>query len=220
MNARSSFLKLDLHVHTVFSGDAITRPEEAILWAKKAGLHGLAITDHDTLAGGLRARRLAERYGILVLPGMELETRGGHVLALCPSEPIRASSELLEVVEAVEDAGGLAILAHPYDILAPKKWSHEALRRLDAIEVINAHNLLFEFSRKMAEKLARALGKPMTGGSDAHVPEAIGTAYTLVEADPDINDVLEAIREGRTEPRGRRSKIRFFLKKWAHAGFR
>ena len=212
-------LKLDLHVHTVFSGDAIITPREALAWARKAGLHGLAITDHDTLAGGLRAARLAERYGLLVLPGMELETRGGHVLALCPSEPVRASESLAEVVEAVKEAGGLAVLAHPYDLTAPKRWDARSLARLDAIEVVNAHNLPFRLSCWLAEKMARALGKPMTGGSDAHVPEAIGAACTLVDADADVDDVLEAIRRGRTKPYGRSSGLRCLLKKWAYAGF-
>jgi len=212
-------LKLDLHVHTVFSGDAIITPREALAWARKAGLHGLAITDHDTLAGGLRAAKLARRYGLLVLPGMELETRGGHVLALCPSEPVKASPDLAEAVEAVRDAGGLAILAHPYDLTAPRRWDARSLARLDAIEVMNAHSLPFRLSCWLAEKLARALGKPMTGGSDAHVPEAIGAAYTLVDADADVDDVFEAIRRGRTKPYGRSSGLRCLLKKWAYAGF-
>ena len=212
-------LKLDLHVHTVFSGDAIITPREALAWARKAGLHGLAITDHDTLAGGLRAAKLARHYGLLVLPGMELETRGGHVLALCPSEPVEAGSDLAEAVEAVRDAGGLAILAHPYDLTAPRRWDARSLAKLDAIEVMNAHSLPFRLSCWLAEKLARALGKPMTGGSDAHVPEAIGAAYTLVDAEGDVDDVLEAIRKGRTRPCGRSSGLRCLLKKWAYAGF-
>ena len=219
MSSRGA-LRLDLHVHTIYSGDSIIRPEEALARAKLVGLHGLAITDHETLAGGLRAVKLAKRFGLLVLPGMEIETRGGHILALCPTEPIEPARELGEVLDAIRDADGLAILAHPYDLTAPKRWRPGELARLDAIEVLNAHNIPFRLSCWLAEKMARALGKPMTGGSDAHVPEAIGAAYTIVEAEPCVEDVLMAIRKGRVRPAGGSSGIRCLLKKWAYAGFR
>jgi len=211
-------LKLDLHVHTVFSGDALTRPREAISWAKRAGLNGLAITDHDTLRGAEVALRLARGKGVLVIPGLEVESPGGHVLALGISEPVRSGLSLAETVEAIREAGGISILAHPFGLLAPKKWSSDALNALDAIEVVNARELLFEFSKWMAKKLASSFNKPGTGGSDAHSPEAIGMAYTLVEAEPDIDDVLEAIRKGSVEPRGRRVPLRYLVKRWASLG--
>ncbi|HDI01694.1 MAG TPA: PHP domain-containing protein [Candidatus Bathyarchaeota archaeon] len=210
-------LKLDLHVHTVYSLDATIRPREAILWARRAGLDGLAITDHNTLAGARKAERLASRYGLLVLPGMEIETRGGHILVLCPTEPIRPSDSLGEVIDAAIDADAITVLAHPYSLLAPRKWSPSELKRVDAIEVVNAKDLLFEFSCRMARRLALSLRKPMTGGSDAHVPEAIGAAYTLVEAESEINDAIRAIRKGRTKPLGSRVGLRCLIKKWAHA---
>ena len=211
-------LKLDLHVHTVFSGDALTRPREAIAWAKRAGLNGLAITDHDTLRGAEVAMRLARGEGILIIPGLEVESPGGHVLALGVSEPVRSGMSLAETIEAIREAGGISILAHPFSLLAPRKWNREALVALDAIEVVNARDLLFEFSRWMARKLANSLGKPGTGGSDAHSPEAIGMAYTLVEASPSIDDILEAIRRGMSEPRGRRVPLRYLVKRWASLG--
>jgi len=209
-------LKLDLHVHTFYSGDALTSPGEAVAWARRAGLDGLAITDHDTLVGAERTARLAGKRGLLVVPGMEVETRGGHLLLLCPSEPVRSGTSLAEAIDMARDVGALVVLAHPYSLLAPKGWRAAELRRLDAVEVINARELLFGFSCRMARKLALALGKPMTGGSDAHVPEAIGSAYTLVKADGDVDDVLEAIRKGRIRPFGRRTSFKNLLKKWAY----
>jgi len=211
----SDGLRIDLHVHTFYSGDAITSPREAVLWAKKAGLHGLAITDHDTLKGALKAHEIGRREGVLILPGMELESRGGHVLALCPLEPVRPGNSLAETVETVREAGGLAILAHPYHLLAPRAWDLEGLRALDAVEVLNASDPLAALSTRLAIRLARALGKPETGGSDAHFPEAIGAAYTVVEADPDPDEVLSAIEKGLTTPSRRALNPMVILKKWA-----
>ncbi len=211
-------LKLDLHVHTVFSGDAVTRPEEAILWARRAGLDGLAITDHDTLRGAQVAMRLAKRHGVLIVPGVEAESSRGHVLALGVSEPVKSGLSLAETVELVHDLGGLAVLAHPFSIFVPRERDPKVLRTLDAIEVVNARELLFEFSCWMARRLARALGKPGTGGSDAHCPEAIGSARTLIEAEPGLDDVLEAIRKGRTRPIGQRMGLRNLVRKWAYTG--
>lgn len=211
-------LKLDLHVHTIFSGDALTRPREAISWARKAGLNGLAITDHDTLRGAEIAQRLARGKNIIIIPGLEVESLGGHILALGVSELVKSGLGLEETVEMIREAGGISILAHPFALLAPRKWSPEGLRALDAIEVVNARELLFEFSRWMAKKLASALGKPGTGGSDAHSREAIGMAYTLIEADQDMDSILEAIRKGRIEPKGHKIPFRYLIKRWASIG--
>lgn len=209
-------LRIDLHVHTIYSGDALTRPEEAVIRAKAAGLDGLAITDHDTLAGALRAAELGKRHGVLVIPGMEIETRGGHLLLLAPSEPLRSGMSLAEALDMARDVGATVVLAHPYALTAPRRWRPSDLLRLDAVEVVNAREVLFGFSCKMARKLALAYGKPMTGGSDAHVPEAIGSAYTLIDASSDLDEVLRAIRKGRTKPVGRRASLRHLIKKWAY----
>ena len=187
--------------------------------AREAGLDGLAITDHDTLAGAAKAAKAARRHGVLVIPGLEVETSGGHLLLLCPSEPVRSGMSLPEALDAARDVGALVVLAHPYALIAPRRWRPADLRRLDAIEVVNARELLFGYSCRMAKKLALAYGKPMTGGSDAHVPEAIGSAYTLVDAGSELDEVLEAIRKGRTRPLGRRIGIKCLLKKWAYCAF-
>ncbi len=211
----SGCLKIDLHVHTFYSGDALTSPEEAVLWAARAGLDGLAITDHDTMRGARRALELGRRKGLLVLPGLEVETRGGHILAICPSEPVRPGLGLEEALDAIRDAGGLAVLAHPYSLLAPRSWTREGLMALDAIEVFNAGDILMPLTSRLALRLAARLGKPMTGGSDAHSPEAIGTAYTLVQADPELDEVLSAIEKGLVRPAAKPFNPWLVIRKWA-----
>ena len=211
-------LRIDLHVHTVYSGDALTQPREAVLWARKKGLQGIAITDHDTLKGALRAQAFSHRGGVLVIPGLEVESRGGHILALGITEPVRSGLSLMETLDAIREQGGLAILAHPYNVLAPRSWSPEGLRRLDAIEVVNASQLLFGISHRLAVRLARSLGKPMVAGSDAHFPEAIGKAYTLFEAEFDMDSVLEALKKGKVRPMGGRMEFSLIFRKWAIPG--
>jgi len=208
-------LKVDLHVHTIYSGDALIGPEEAVLWAKKAGLDGLAITDHDTLRGAERARPVAEREGVVLIPGVEVESRGGHILALGVSEPPEPGGSLAEVLEAVEDQGGVSVLAHPFNLLAPRGWSYRELVRLDAVEVVNASQILFPISRRLAVRLAEALGKPMVAGSDAHLPEAVGKAFTIFEACGDEDDLLEALRKGMVRPCGGRMELSLILRKMA-----
>jgi predicted metal-dependent phosphoesterase TrpH len=105
----------DLHVHSIYSYDG-TSTIPAILKhaAARTNLKVLAITDHDTIRGVREAQDLAPRYGLEVIPGCEISTRDGHLLALFIENPIKPDLPLLDTVLALADQGGICVAAHPY----------------------------------------------------------------------------------------------------------
>ncbi len=193
-------LKIDLHVHTCYSYDGFTTLREVILYAKRRGLNGVAVTDHNTIEGALKLHR--KNKPIIVIPGIEVSTSHGHVLALNVTELIPKGLTVQETIERIHDAGGIAIAAHPFT-LGKLGIGWETNSSFDAIEVINSASFPFFFSVFMSKKLANYLKLPQTGGSDAHHPCEIGQAYTEVEAESDVENIIESIRKGRTKPRGK-----------------
>ena len=193
-------LRIDLHLHTNYSLDAKTTLEEAVRYAKKNQLDGIAVTDHDTVEG---ARRIAKEQDLLVIPGIEVSSQHGHILGLNITEPIQPKLGVAETAERIQLLGGLAVIAHPAVIIKGLGARIDSSSRIDAIEVINAAAIPFYLSIYSSRRLALRLRLPQTAGSDSHYPNEIGSAYTIIDADPNPDDVMEAIRKGRTEPRGK-----------------
>ncbi len=198
--------ELDLHCHSYFSEDGVAEPEELVRWARLRGLHGLAITDHNTcdavdyfLAKGLMRLDGEPVDGFLILPGVEVTTAEGHLLCLGATLPEMKGKRAAEVVAAIHKRGGLAIPPHPYDLFRAgiREGVLDTLN-IDALEVFNAATTLRGYNRK-AYAYAQRRGLPMTASSDAHHAEVVGTARTVFDV-PALNctEILAAIREGRT----------------------
>ncbi|HEY0256736.1 MAG TPA: PHP domain-containing protein [Candidatus Methylacidiphilales bacterium] len=197
-------LFIDLHSHSRFSADGVAEPEAMVREARARGLHGFAITDHNTCAcvdyfeehGFLNKEGLPVN-GLLIIPGQEITTAEGHLLALGVRLPDLKGIPAHEAVELIHQAGGLAIPPHPYDFFRAgiREPVLETLE-VDAIEVFNAATTLKRYNRK-AFNYAQARGLPMTAASDAHDSVALGTAYSILEAETfSVAGVLEAIRKG------------------------
>lgn len=204
-------LSADLHVHTACSGDGESQVADVLAAARAAGLDVIALTDHDTTEGCTIAAELAP--DILVIPGVEITTRQGHLLVLGATGPVPSGLDVLETIRIAHSLGGVAILPHPYH-----RYRHgvalkmkEALAAADAIEVFNSRYILGGANRK-AWRAARKLGKPMVAGSDAHHCRYVGYGCTLIDADLTVESVLNAIREGRTRPGGKRTPVRTYTK--------
>lgn len=195
-------IRVDLHVHTIHSGDSSITLREALHWCERKGLDGLAITDHDTVEG-VRGRPSGESP--VIIPGVEISARGGHILALGVEEEIPKGLSIAETVELIREMGGISVIAHPYAPL--KSWvDNDELMDvgLDAVEVANPTQIPYDRMLRRNKVLARRLGLPETGGSDAHAPWVIGLAYTLIDVESiEVDDILKSIRDGRTEARGR-----------------
>ena len=181
-------LNIDLHTHSFFSGDGVSSPEELIATARRKGLHGFALTDHNTCEGvdyllgeGLIRPDGLPVDGLLIIPGVEVTTSEGHLLCLGTTLPNMKGYPPSEVCKAIHERGGLAIPPHPYDLFrAGIRQATLQTLNVDAIEVFNAATTLRRYNRRALE-YAMARNLPMTAGSDAHHESAIGTAYTIVE---------------------------------------
>lgn len=205
-------LKIDLHVHTCYSEDAITTLKDLILYSKKRGLDGVAVTDHDTVEGALKARGTDE---LILIPGIEVTAKRGHVLGLNLTTPVPKHLGLAETVERIHENGGIAVAAHPSAFLKSGLGSN-ALRemvKMDAVEVINSSAFPFSLSTRLDRRLASRLSLPQTAGSDSHIPEAIGLAYTMVDADSEVEDIIHAIKKGSTVPYGKSTPWRLRIRK-------
>lgn len=205
---KSLALKLDLHVHTCYSCDATTTLKEVLTQSKKRGLDGVAITDHDTVEG---ARKLARSGEIVVIPGVEVSSLQGHILGLNITRPIPPGLDVRETIRRVHDAGGVAVAAHPSVFY--KRMMGRVASNFDAIEVINASAFPFSLSTYLNRRLASGLDLAQTAGSDAHYVSEIGFAYTLVDADEEVDEIVQAIKRGATVPLGKPIPFRLRLER-------
>lgn len=197
-------LNLDLHCHSRFSSDGVAEPEEMVEVARKRGLHGFAITDHNTcecvdyfLSKGYMRRDGFPVDGFLIIPGQEVTTSEGHLLALGITLPDLKMTPPEEVVQIIHRKGGLAIPPHPYDLF--RAGIREPILKklnIDGLEVFNSATTLKSFNKK-AYEFASKYRLPMTAASDAHHVEALGVAYTTVEVDEfSVAGVLKGIKAG------------------------
>jgi len=189
-------LRIDLHVHTTGSKDAFIEAGQLPFIVRQGGLDGVAVTNHDANAD-------AGSSEVIIIPGIEVSTRDGHVIGLGVAGPVARGRPADETIDTIHSAGGVAIIPHPFDPVSPCVDPSKLRSRPDAIEVINSDALFFYLSTRFAKRAAERLKLPMVAGSDSHIPETVGDAYTMIHSDSrDIEDILNAIRAGAVEPLG------------------
>lgn len=191
---------IDLHVHTKFSGDSQISPKIIVEQLHShPQIKGVAITDHDTMRGFHHVRKLAAAYSdLIVIPSIELTTQQGHMIILgIEKEPKR----LLTVWEAVDfgiEQGGVIVIPHPYRHLSGMA---DVAREVHAhaIEVLNPR--VTREANNQASELAKIMGLAPVGGSDCHHIDEMWAVCTEIDAEPRIDDILNAIKMGRTKPK-------------------
>jgi len=204
-------IRIDPHVHSSASYDGHDPVELLLEQAAEIGLDGIVVTDHDVIHESVRAAELAPEYGLFGIPGVEVSTSVGHLLAIGVSAMPPRREPLDETIDWVRDHGGVAVVPHPF-----QRSRHGIPRRhlvdCDAIEVFNSW-LFTGFRNRRARRFAAENGYPALAASDAHSVPHVGRAYTelVIEgvdrADLDGESVLEAVREGSMRMRGRRQPI-------------
>lgn len=210
-------VRYDLHIHTYYSPCAVNSPKEIIEQAEKLGLNGIAITDHDTFEGLHEALEI--ETDLMIVPGIEISTNMGHILALGVADgEIERGLPPKEVADLVHRLGGIVVPAHPFDYirLGIKKEVYNI--PCDALEVINGCSTLPRWN-KLARKAALELDLPMIAGSDGHAAFEIGIAWTDFLTEPQTwQELISMILKKESIPKGTRhnlltSKIkRYWLK--------
>ena len=211
-------VRLDPHVHTAASHDAVGTVHEVLAHAHNRDVDVVAVTDHDTTVGARRALSAQDRYDVTVIPGVEISTAEGHLLGLGVRDRPAVGEALTDTVAWLRERGGVAVVPHPFQV------SRSGVRKpdlvdCDGIEVFNAWAMTGVQNRR-ADAFATRHHHPKLGGSDAHEPAAVGRAYSKVrvESDPPaVDGILDAIRAGRTRAVGRTTSTRRYVRKYTRA---
>ncbi|MES3516981.1 MAG: PHP domain-containing protein [Natronomonas sp.] len=210
-------LSVELHAHSALSYDGRDPVELLLEQAEAVDLDAIAITDHDEIDASLEAAEIAPEYGLVGIPGMEVSSAAGHVLALGVEELVPAGLSFEETLERIHEQGGLAVVPHPFQKsrhgVAPH-ISADTLATADAIEVYNSR-LFTGRSNRQAETFARNRNLPMTAGSDAHIAEMVGQAVTEIGAEEHSAEaILDAIAAGKTSVVGKRTPWRISVRQF------
>ena len=184
-------MKFDLHIHSKYSYDSFLSPEKIIRIAKKKGLDGIAITDHNTIKGGMEACKINKNKDFQVIVGAEMKTEYGDIIGLFLEDEIRTRM-FEEVIEEIKSQDGLSVLAHPF---RQYKNPEGIVDRVDLVEAFNARSRKADNER--ACELAKKLKKSVIAGSDAHLSFEIGKGRTIVNS-----EVKGELKKGETEIEG------------------
>ncbi|WP_435092798.1 CehA/McbA family metallohydrolase [Halorubrum sp. N11] len=243
-------VSIDPHVHSDDSYDGHEPVDLILEHAAEIGLDAVVITDHDVIGESKRAADIADEYGLIGIPGVEVSTAHGHLLAIGVERMPPRRRPYDETVAWIRDHGGVAIVPHPFqrsrhgvrerNIPLPDSDEGEVessaddggtdanrdVAEVDAIEVFNAW-LFTGYRNRRARRFAAEHGYPGIAASDAHHLKYVGRAFTEVEIGGresvdavTADDVLDAIRNGTTRVDGRRAPVPMAAKHYVGAAGR
>ena len=196
---------IDLHVHTSpASPCSSSTVDEIIQEAKRIGLDGICLTDHNHVWDPEEVEDLRRKHNFLILRGNEITTDQGDMVVFGLEKEIKGIVKLEDLTEEVSKASGFMIAAHPFRGfltfgvgqlgLTPENAMERSLfKMVDAIEVMNSK--VTDEENSFAAKVAEGLHMPVTGGSDAHQVSEVGIFATrfsqVVEDEKDLIDALK-----------------------------
>lgn len=194
-------MKVDLHLHdNKYSTDSYISIEEIVREAKRKGLDGIALTNHENPDVVKEIDELVEKYDFVIFPGVEYLTKDGDIVAFgidkLPEEQMSAQ----EFIEYVDKFGGTCTAAHPYRTnnrgLEDKLYT---VKGLTAIEGYNGSTS--DYHNGLAVKAGKELGIQVIGSSDAHVVEKVGVYATLLPYKvKNVKELIEALKTNRCKP--------------------
>ena len=196
--AKRPLIDVDLHMHTDHSSDCATPVEVLLASARDAGLGAIAVTDHNEISGALDARAKAAEFGVKVIVAEEVKTaEQGEVIGLFIEEKIPRGMTLDETIAAIRAQGGLVYVPHPFDRLhSVPDYEHllAVVEDVDAIEVFNPRIAISAFNEEAVRFAAkyRIVGG---AGSDAHVPQGLGSVRIRMRDFDGPEEFLESLRD-------------------------
>ncbi|MGI6643537.1 MAG: PHP domain-containing protein [Bacillota bacterium] len=214
--ARKREFRVDLHIHSMFSGESMAGPKDIVESALEKGLDAICITEHESLRASAPFDTIPN-HGLVILRGVELSTDMGHMLVYGVSDEDwrdwgkNRMSNAKELISRAQRLGGIVVPAHPFTIVTkcvydsePEILIHEetlGLEGIAAIEVCNGKYLKYPSACKAVGAAAKRLGLPGTGGSDAHTPEDVGCAFTVFRTPIySLKSLTSAILSGQFHP--------------------
>lgn len=184
-------MRADLHLHSRHSPDSTLDPREIAQLAKARGLKAVAITDHNTVAGHAAMRDACAQEGLLFIPGIEVTSTEGHILAYGVKEAPQSGRTAVETIEEIHALGGIASAAHPERVYTGLSTDVVRAAKFDAVEAFNSQSAVHHNAK--ARMVAEELRLPITGGSDAHAPYRVSLGYLTMDLEPESTD--EAIAQ-------------------------
>ena len=189
-------IKADLHVHTCYSPDCTTSLEAIINRCLTLGISCIAVTDHNTIAGGLEMQKSAP---FTVIVGEEIKTPYGEIVGLFLREEIPPGLSPQETIDCIKAQGGLVCIPHPFDRVRrsplKRQMIDEILPQTDIIEAFNSRTTLLRDSAR-AQAFARSHGLSASAGSDAHTAYEIGHAYVEMPEFSGVDEFRQALAQG------------------------
>lgn len=203
-------IKIDLHTHSNGSYDGKEPVELMVEHVEDIQLDGFALTDHDNIEKSLEANELSQDSKAIIIPGVEVSTGNGHLLAIGVEERPEEGKPFMETVKEIRGLGGAAVVPHPFQ-KTRHGVSKKRIKDIDAVEAFNAW-LFTGLQNRRARKFANKNSYPKVAGSDAHSLGMIGRAYTEIEIDKPreeitADDVVEALKNGDVHMDGRRAPM-------------
>jgi hypothetical protein len=213
-------MRIDLHIHTSpLSACSYIDPHELVKEARRLKLDGICLTEHQVLWDPAAVDKLAREAGIKIFRGNEFTTNQGDVLVFGFYEDIKELMMIQELREAAQKAGGFMIAAHPFrgfktfgigqlQMTVEQAAKRKMFEFVDAVEIGNGK--LAQDENDMARKVAKKLGLPGTGGSDAHRVDEIATWVTVFDKDiENEQELVQALHAGRfkTEVGSRNAEV-------------
>ena len=194
--ASRPLIDVDLHMHTDHSYDCATPVEVLLAEARARGLGAIAVTDHNEISGALEAR--AKANGVKVIVGEEVKTKEqGEVIGLFIEEKIPRGMTLQETIAEIKRQGGIVYVPHPFDRMhSVPDYEHllAVIDDVDAIEVFNPRIAISEFNEE-AVRFAAKYRIPAGAGSDAHVPQGLGSVRIRMRDFNGPDEFLESLRD-------------------------
>ncbi len=224
MARRQEFL-VDMHVHSLYSGESPAEPRDIVEAAIEKGLDAIVITEHERLSLSLPFEELQRSTNhLVIIRGVELSTDAGHMLVYGVKDEdwkdwgANRESHAQELISRAAKLGGIAVPAHPYRLqrrglfdAEPSVSVDERLKDLvglKAIEVCNGKQLRYPSVCEILGSYAHKAGLPGTGGSDAHMPDEVGRSYTVFRSPVrSEKDLVREILRGNIHPQVASCKI-------------
>ncbi len=189
-------IDVDLHMHTDHSYDCATPVEVLLAEARARGLGAIAITDHNEISGALEAQAKAD--GIKVIVAEEVKTaEQGEVIGLFLQEKIPRGLTLQETIAEIRRQGGLVYVPHPFDRMhSVPDYEHllDVVDDVDAIEIFNPRIAISEFNEE-AVRFAAKYRIPAGAGSDAHVPQGLGSVRIRMRDFNGPEEFMQSLRD-------------------------